>query len=210
MSLAKRVKDKREELELTQAKAAELAGIRQQSWVAIENGKTKKPRNIIGIAKALKCDPDWLLNGGAFKTMAEVGTRRIPLINYVQAGLMTQSADISDIEGEFEYVLTDRDWSENTFALEIEGDSMEPEFKAGDVVVIDPEVDPAPGEFVVAANGDHEATFKKFRPSGIGLYGKQHFELVPLNNDFPTISSMDKPIKIIGTMVEHRIFRRKR
>jgi DNA-binding XRE family transcriptional regulator len=57
MSLADRVKQKRIELGLTQEQAAEKAGIRQQSWASIEDGKTKKPRNIVGISKALRCDP---------------------------------------------------------------------------------------------------------------------------------------------------------
>ncbi len=106
--------------------------------------------------------------------------------------------------------MTDMDWSQYTFALRIEGDSMEPDFKAGDVIVIDPEIEPAPGEFVVATNGDHEATFKKYRPTGIGLYGVDSFELTPLNNDYPSVKSTEIPLKILGTMVEHRIYRRKR
>ena len=40
MSLAERVKQRRAELGLTQAEAAERAGIRQQSWASIEEGKT--------------------------------------------------------------------------------------------------------------------------------------------------------------------------
>jgi SOS-response transcriptional repressor LexA len=36
---------------------------------------------------------------------------------------------------------------------------MEPDFKEGDIIV-DPELEPVPGEFVVAKNGDNEATFK--------------------------------------------------
>lgn len=90
MSLADRVKQKRIELGLTQAEAAEMAGIRQQSWQSIEDGKTLKPRNIIGIAKALKSDADWLMNGGAFMPVAEVNSRRVPLISYVQAGALAE------------------------------------------------------------------------------------------------------------------------
>jgi DNA-binding XRE family transcriptional regulator len=56
MSLADRVKQKIE-MGLTQTEAAEKAGIRQQSWQSIEDGKTLKPRNIVGIGKALNCDP---------------------------------------------------------------------------------------------------------------------------------------------------------
>jgi SOS-response transcriptional repressor LexA len=210
MSLAERVKNRRIELGLTQAQAAELAKISQQSWGSIEDGKTKKPRNIIGIAKALQSDPLWLLEGGTFKTMADVGTRKIPLISYVQAGALVLNSQITSELGDFEYVLTDMDWSENAFALKIQGDSMQPEFKEGDVVIIDPEIQPHPGEFVVAKNGEHEATFKKYRPLAQTFAAKEAFELVPLNPDYPTIPAVQGEVKIIGTMVEHRIYRRKR
>lgn len=210
MGLAERVKQKRIEIGLTQTEAAELAGIRQQSWQSIEDGKTLKPRNIIGIAKALNCDPGWLMNGGAFKPITEVNSRRVPLISYVQAGALAEKSPIEAFDGSLEYVLTDSEISEYSFGLRIEGDSMEPDFKDGDVIIVDPEVEPTPGEFVVAKNGGNQATFKKYRPTYTDLNGCQHFELVPLNDDYPVINSDHQPLVIIGVMVEHRIYRRKR
>ena len=209
MSLAERVKKRRLELGFKQAESAEKAGIRQQSWASIEDGKTLKPRNIVGIAEALECDPAWLMNGGVFLPASEINTRRIPLVSYVQAGELALKNPIDALDGSFEYVMTDRDWSQHTFALRITGDSMEPDFKEGDVVIVDPEIEPHPGEFVVGKNGEHEATFKKYRPIGRND-GSQEFELVPLNNDYPTMNSVERHITIIGTMVEHRIYRRKR
>lgn len=210
MSLAERVRTRRLELGMTQQQAAEKAGITQQSWASIEFAKTVKPRNIIGISQALKCDPAWLMSGGNFQRLNEVNTRKIPVISYVQAGALATENPIKAFDGDFEYVMTDMDWSEFTFALKIAGDSMEPEFREGDVIIVDPEIEPCPGEFVVAANGEHEATFKKFRPTSMGFNGSQQFELVPLNPDYPTIDSRDCRVSIIGTMVEHRIYRRKR
>lgn len=210
MSLADRVKQKRIELGMTQTEAAEKAGIRQQSWQSIEDGKTLKPRNIVGIAKALRCDADWLMNGGAFMAIADVNSRKVPLISYVQAGALAEKNPIQAFDGSLEYVLTDLDLSEFSFALRIEGDSMEPDFKAGDVIIVDPEIEPTPGEFVVAKNGGNEATFKKYRPTYTDMNGRQHFELVPLNDDYPVINSDNQPLKIIGVMIEHRIYRRKR
>ena len=125
MSLADRVKQKRIELGLTQTEAALNAGITQQSWQSIEKGDTRKPRNIIGIAKALKCDPDWLMNGGAFMPIAEVSSKKVPLISYVQAGALAEKNPIEAFDGSFEYILTDNEVSDFTFALRIEGDSME-------------------------------------------------------------------------------------
>lgn len=210
MALADRVRERRTELGMTQARLAEIVGATQQSIVSIENGLTKRPRNLLDLAKALDCDPMWLQNGGTFKKITEINTRKIPLISYVQAGALAQNCPIEAYDGDFEYVLTDMDWSENAFALKIEGDSMEPEFSPGDVIVIDPEIQPAPGEFVVAMNGGDAATFKKYRPTGYDHHRNEIYELVPLNSDYPVMRSTDRTLRILGTMVEHRIYRRKR
>lgn len=209
MNLANRAKKRRTELNLTQVEVAKRAGISQQSIEAIENGKTLKPRNLLALAAALKCDPKWLLLGGAVVTYYNYGARRVPILSYVQAGAFTNAEPILDA-GEFEYVLTTAELSEHSFALRIRGDSMEPEFREGDIVIIDTDVYPTPGEFVAASNGSHEATFKKYRPVGVGPKGEDNFELVPLNSDYPICRSWEKPVTIIGTMIEHRIFRRKR
>ena len=210
MTIAARVLSKRTELGLTQTELAEKAGTTQQAIVQLESGKTKRPRYLPELAKALKCDADWLMNGGAFMPMVEVNSRRVPLISYVQAGALAEKNPIEAFDGSLEYILTDLDVSQHTFALRIEGDSMEPDFKAGDVIIVDPEVEPTPGEFVVAKNGGTQATFKKYRPTWVDPLGCQHFELVPLNDDYPVINSDHQPLTIIGVMIEHRIYRRKR
>ncbi|CDG95368.1 conserved hypothetical protein [Xenorhabdus bovienii str. puntauvense] len=209
MSLADRVKNRRLELRLTQTEAAMIAGMSQQSWAVIEDGKTLKPRNIIGIAKALKCDAEWLTTGGDFQPLCDVNIRKVPLINRLQAGKLAKGFPIRGYD-DLEHVITDMNWSECAFALRIDGDSMEPDFKTGDIVVIDPEITPNPGEFVVAATHEREATFKKYRPITIDIDGAQHFELISLNNDYPILDNQRIEITIIGTMVEHRIYRRKR
>lgn len=210
MNLSDRVKQRRAELGMTQAQLAEKAGTTQQGIVSIESGRTKRPRNLLEIAKALQSDPVWLMDGGSFQTLAEVNTRKVPLISYVQAGALAHKNPIEAFDGALEYVMTDLDLSEHSFALKVQGDSMEPDFREGDVVIFDPEIQPHPGEFVVAANDHHEATFKKYRPTGIGFQGNETFELTPLNPDYPSLKSTELPLRIIGTMVEHRIYRRKR
>lgn len=80
---------------------------------------------------------------------------------------------------------------------------MEPEFKEGDIIIIDPEVAPSPGNYVVAKNSEEEATFKKYRPRGVNEKGEHYFELVPLNPDFETMRSDHQSITIIGTAVDH-------
>ena len=87
---------------------------------------------------------------------------------------------------------------------------MRPDFTPGDRVIIDPDVQPQAGDFVVAKNGEEEATFKKYRVRGSDQTGNAVFELVPLNEDFETMRSDMQPIRIVGVMVEHRKYRRNR
>jgi len=167
--------------------------------------------------KVVGCSASWLETGAGAMAMntirnvvsSAVGEKHIPLISYVQAGAWTSIVDNFQPGDADEFLLTDQELSDSAFALQIKGDSMLPEFKEGDRVIIDPLVQPNPGDFVVAKNGDDEATFKKYRPRGVNENGTVLFELVPLNEDYPSLHSGVTPIVIVGTMVEHRKYRKR-
>lgn len=143
-------------------------------------------------------------------TMAPIGARRVPVISAIQAGLWGEIVDHFQPGDADDWLLTDLELSPSSFALTIRGDSMLPEFNPGDRVIIDPDVAPHPGDFVAAKNSAQEATFKKYRPRGMDAAGHMVFELVPLNDDYPTLRSDVDHIRIVGTMVEHRKYRRPR
>lgn len=206
---------------------AESRGIRTQSDLAralntspqkINNWESRgiSKAGLVASQEVLGISATWLESGREPRFVATqgnvapstIGNRRIPLISYVQAGDWTGVVDTYQPNDAEEWLLTDAELSSSSFALEIKGDSMLPEFKPGDRVIIDPEINPAPGDFVVAKNGD-EATFKKYRPRGISDQGTMIFELVPLNEDYPSMRSDIVPIRIVGTMVEHRKYRRR-
>ena len=86
---------------------------------------------------------------------------------------------------------------------------MSPKFQQGDIVIFDPTINPQPGDFVVATTQTGEATFKKYRPRGTNDKGEYTFELVPLNEDYPTIKATSSEMMVVGTMIEHRTFRRR-
>jgi SOS-response transcriptional repressor LexA len=138
------------------------------------------------------------------------GLRRVPRISFVQAGVWTEAVDAYAPGAGEDYLLTQTDLGPLAFALSVRGASMEPDFREGDTIIIDPDVKPAPGDFVVARNHDGEATFKKYRPRGINERGELVIELIPLNDDFPSLRSDCTPIQIIGTMMEHRRYRASR
>ena len=214
-----RLKALREKEGLSQAALAEKCGWASQSRVGnYEVGARKiSADDAIVLAQALRVRPELILFGSEDATpptpnmvIAPPDTRRIPVLSYVQAGGWTDVNEIRECDGNLVYITTDLALGERAFAIELKGHSMEPEFVEGDVVLIDPDEHPHPGDFVVAKNGEEAATFKKYRPRGIGEDGQEVFELVPLNDDFPTMRSDRQHIQIIGTMVEHRRRRKRR
>ena len=177
-------------------------------------GVSKEGR--LNASRIIGCRPLWIESGeGAMVDDPNVNLglklypdrRGYPIISAIQAGNWREIVDSFPRGGADEYIMASNRYSAHTFALRINGNSMEPEFKEGDVVVIDPDVRPSPGDYVVAKNHDEAATFKKYRPRGI-MDGQEVFELVPLNEDYAIMRSDQQPMHIIGTMMEHTRYRR--
>lgn len=213
-----RLKEAMADKKMSRQQLADALGISYQAVRKVLIGESGgfELENHNAACRVLGVCSDWLLSGKLPKLAdssnvvpADPGTQRIPFLDYVQAGKMTAAASQRIAAEADEFLLTTNEVSSSAFALRIKGDSMEPEFKSGDVVVIDIRLAPLPGDFVVAKNGDHEATFKKYRPRGLDPSGKEVFELIPLNEDYAPIRSDQQPIAIIGTMVEHRKYRRR-
>lgn len=209
--------------------AKSLHNISGQSAVARamnESPQTVKNWEARGVSKAgilraaeiLGVRTAWLMTGeGSMKegfdqnvTPIPIGMRPYPVISSIQAGALKEIAVPYAPGDGFDVEYGDDDASRWSFFLEIEGDSMLPDFRPGDRVLIDPEVRPRPGDFVAARNTKQEATFKKYRVRGLDASGNEVFELVPLNDDYPVLRSDEHHLCVIGTMIEHRRkFRRK-
>lgn len=126
-----------------------------------------------------------------------VGQRRVPLLSWqnLLSGRYDEPVDI---------LTTDMKLSKSSVAVEIIDLSMFPDFKPGDRVIIDPEISPVPGDFVLAVTLDKtppEAYFRKYR-----MQTQESFCLVPINPDFPQIDGAN--VRIFGVMAEHRIYRK--
>ncbi|OOH86291.1 hypothetical protein BMF29_08425 [Comamonas kerstersii] len=80
-----------------------------------------------------------------------------------------------------------------TFAVRVVGDSMEPDFAEGSLLIIEPELDPLPNDFVVVKNGSDETTVKKLVRDGSDWY------LKPSNDRYP-IKKMTLDMRIIGVV----------
>lgn len=207
------IRKRRKALGMTLEELALQVGGDNGNLSRLERGKQGYSDEMLRkIAQALGCSVADLFSGAERESnvsQVPLGTRRIPLVSHVQAGHMTEAIDPYALGDAAEWMLTDLELSANAFALRIKGDSMLPEFREGDTVIIDPQVEPLPGDCVVAKNGENEATFKKYRPRGMNDQGREVFELVPLNEDYPSMRSDISHIRIIGTMVEHRRYRKR-
>lgn len=203
------VRRRRMRLGWTLLKLATLSGLDPSFLSRLERCKTGYSTDTEeALAKAFSIKPSVLHNDGSNVIQAPEDHRRIPILDYVKAGHFSFVDDTFGPEELQEATMTILDHSAKTFAMWIKGDSMTPEFKPGDLVVIDPAVDPSPGDYVVAANEAGEATFKRYRLVG-QREGKTVFELVPSNPDYPAWRSDEEPLRIIGTMMEHRKPRRR-
>lgn len=217
-TLGQRLTRAREHAHIKQKDVAEHFGISSQAISQWEADRTRPDsQRLVRLARLFEVRLEWLLDEtgpmvfDGNKTSAEVRhTARVPVVDRIQAGDWTEVSDPYVVGSGEEFLQTDLGVSSSTFALIIEGRSMEPEFQPGDKVIIDPMVQPRPGDFVVAKrDNDQEATFKKYRLKSQDEQGREVVELVPLNPDWPTlIIDRDNPGRIVGTMVEHRRYRR--
>ena len=124
-------------------------------------------------------------------------SRMVPLISWVQAGdFVDPQAQTTPGYAET-WVETSATNSGNAFALVVSGDSMEPEFRDGDIITVDPDRAPVSGNFVVVKNG-HEATFKQLVNDGSSVF------LKPLNDRYPILDMTGIEFRIVGVVVEKR------
>ena len=106
---------------------------------------------------------------------------RIPLVGVVTAGFPILAQE--NIEGSLPW-----DGEEGCFALRIRGDSMVGAgILDGDKVVVRPQPDARNGDIVIALLGD-EATCKRFRKDGCGVW------LLPENPAYPPLDGREASI----------------
>lgn len=216
--LGQRLARARKQAELNQKDVAQQFGISSQAISQWESERTRPDSlKLAKLARLFHVRLEWLLDGsgpmhseGPSPATEVRHTARVPVIDRVEAGDWTEVEDPFVVGSADEFLQTDLEVSSSTFALVIQGRSMEPEFQPGDKVIIDPKIEPRPGDFVVAKrDNDQGATFKKYRPRSLDEKGREVIELTPVNPDWPALMiDQDNPGHIVGTMVEHRRYRR--
>ena len=114
--------------------------------------------------------------------------RELPVINKVKAGYPTEFTDLGyPARVADEYVRVPDIDDADAFGARVVGDSMEPEYREGDVVVFSPKADVVSGtDCFVRLEPDDETTFKRVYFER-DASGNELIRLQPLNSAYPPV-----------------------
>lgn len=208
--IGKRIFEARKAKGLTLKALGELAGgLKQTRLTNWEQGvRTPGPEEIKSLAWALDVSPAYLmcLSDELLLKEAKNPSRLIPLLDYRQACEAGRYTDAEAFNNNIFISVSTvllPELSPRTFALKVTDDSMMPEIRVNDVLVIDPSGLPEPSDFVIVKiTGKPEAIICQFRKLS---YTSAEFELLTLNDNWPNIKVTDTAIqvKIIGKVTQN-------
>lgn len=197
-----RIRALRLEHGLRQIDLAEKIGVLQSTISQWENGKIEPDiEALIKIASLFETSIDNVLGEETPRPPVSSRGKWIPVLGEVAAGIPIEA--VENIIG-WEEISAELAATGDFFGLRIKGNSMEPRIREGDVVIVRKQPDADTGDTaVVLVNGD-SATVKRIKKESDGslwllpnnpAYDPQHFTPSEI---------MDKPVQIIGKVVELR------
>ena len=212
--IGQRIFTERKAKELTRKALAELTEdlkpSRINNW---ERGiRTPGPNEIKQLAKVFDISPAYLMcltdnkQQNIYKT--PVGAL-VPIINHQQAS--NPSSIIQTIKNEtanetIQLIPIERELAkelgDNAFALKMKDDSMEPELKRQDILIIDPDQTPTPGDLVVAlVDGNDNVVIRRYKQLS-ALKDHHEYELLATNHAWASIRiESAHQGKIIGAVI---------
>ena len=204
------IKKLRSSKKITQSALEKLLNVHQTAVSQWEKGYTspdisqaKEMAKIFNVSIACIFDEEPIV--GAITTASRPKGVRITVYGNVAAGVPIEAITDYDTDNpdDWEEIPEEMAASGDYIALRIKGDSMEPKFSPGDVVIVRLQEDADSGDIVIAmVNGD-EATCKKLQKSADGIM------LVALNPAYAPMyfsrkQCIDIPVRILGRVVELR------
>ncbi|MBC8786553.1 LexA family protein [Pseudomonas fluorescens] len=191
----------------TQQKLASKSGIGQPTI-----GRTLREESDPGIstvhslAMAFKIEAQDLLDSGLIDRLKGEGSNvssgqglydPVPLISWVAAGMLDESFDLLETHDAEEWLQCPYAHSSSAFCLQIKGLSMWPEYRDGEIILVDPSVEARHNSDVVirTPEPDRKTTFKRLQITEDGIY------LMAINPDFPDrYMQMPEDTKICGVV----------
>ena len=195
-----RIKELRLSKAIKQVDFAKMLGVSQATVSGWESEKYQPDRDaLIKMASYFDVSVDYLIGNSPVKKEKKKGVQ-VPVLGDVRAGYPMEA-----VENIIDYEEIDEEMARRGefFALRIKGDSMEPRFAEGDVVIVRKQETAESGDIVVAlVNGD-SATIKKLKRHQNGI------TLMPTNPTYEPMyysneEIMELPVTILGKVVELR------
>lgn len=169
---------------------AELAMKMSNGTLGSWRKKIPKYTTLQRAAEYFNVSVDYLL--GTSENRDRAKTTRIPVYASIPAGIPLEA--ISDVV-DYEEINEELALRGEYFGIVVKGDSMEPELRTGDVLIVRCQPEAESGDIVVAGVGEDEATVKR-------LFLGDAPVLQPLNPAYPPI--FGRPFRIYGKVVEVR------
>ena len=196
----KPLKERRKQLKMTLEEVAEIVGVGRSTVRKWENGDIENigRSNIVKLAKALRVTPYYIMGIEEEDVGIVTPTINIPVVNSVSAGMPTYNE--TDVIDYISVMNTSIKNDKEYFGLIVSGDSMDLEFKDGDIVVVEKDAQVENGEIAVVAVNGYDATVKRIKRD----YDKNIIMLMPesTNREHETqIYSMNDDVHIIGRVV---------
>lgn len=123
-------------------------------------------------------------------------SKKVPILTYTQAGTLQKRGALPPHQSIQDYVEADLPGT-NNFALRVSGNEMEPEFREGDIIVVNPDIQPRPNEFVIATlpkHGSETVLLRQLRKVGTTYF---LHSLNPTYQDIP----LQKKHRTVGKVV---------
>ncbi|KAB7896421.1 LexA family transcriptional regulator [Rouxiella badensis] len=207
-------KSRMKELNMTQERLAETLGVTQGGLGHWLNGRREPSLEVIAqIFKILNLHKFMIHSDGSVSNPTDESNisfhswhkpaGKYPVLSWVSAGEWAEAIEPYHRKSIDRWYETTVECSDNSFWLDVKGDSMTSpvglSIPEGMVILIDPEVEPHNGKLVVAKlDFDNEATFKKL------VFDAGQKFLKPLNPQYPIIP-INGNCKILGVVVDAKI-----
>lgn len=206
VALGKRLRAARMRVGLSQTEVAMRLGKAKQSVSHWERGEwAPEMATLIQLAEVLGVSTATLTDGVEGEAEGATATRRrlsvtssvIPLFGMEVASVVLRKTYEGDEPEPDKFIGTLTKHGPHAVGVTICNKANAPRFTTGDVVTIDPDVDPEPGQYVLAWVTD-STVFGRFTPGAKGSKGTVSFT----NRHYPDVQ-MGRQDKILGTMREH-------
>ena len=162
MSPGKKIKQLREENNLTQTELGEKLNISKATISKYESDKVEPSiPTLISMSKLFNVSVDYILGNDTVNLENEIkidNVVKLPVLGAVRAG--TGGWAVEEVVG-YEYAFNIHDDTSDYYYLKVKGDSMEPHISEGDLALVRKQSDVESGDLaIVLINGD-EGVIKK-------------------------------------------------